>query len=170
MARSSRLLRFAHFRRTLGFNTEGADMSHLNLADIAKKMRDIDFAMLMTHTDEGNIAGRPMSNNQEVDYDGDSYYFTWSHARMVRDIERHPQVAVSFAGDKHLLGKPGIFINLEGKAEIVRDKEQFREHWNKSLDRWFEEGADTPGVVMIKVHARRVHYWEGMDEGEIEIR
>ncbi len=144
-------------------------MSTMTLADIAERMRDIDIAMLMTHTDDGNIAGRPMSNNKDVEYDGDSYYFTWSHTRMAREIELHPRVAICFQAGKSLLGKPGIHINVEGKAEILRDKGSFRAHWSKELDRWFDQGVDTPGVVMIKVHARRVHYWDGMDEGEIPV-
>ena len=53
-------------------------MSEWTLEDISEKLRDIDFAMLMTHTETGEIAGRPMSNNRDVEYDGDSYYFTLS--------------------------------------------------------------------------------------------
>ena len=41
------------------------------LADLAEKMRDIDFTMLSTHSRDGGIASRPMSNNRDVDYDGD---------------------------------------------------------------------------------------------------
>ena len=48
----------------------------LTLKDISEKMRDIDFAMLSTKTEGGAIAGRPMSNNRQVDYDGDNYFFT----------------------------------------------------------------------------------------------
>jgi general stress protein 26 len=144
-------------------------MTDLTLSDIAKKMRDIDFAMLLTHAQSGEIAGRPMSNNRDVDYDGDSYYFTWQDAHMVGDIARNPQVPLAFQGPKHVLGKPGIQIHVEGRAEVVRDKQAFVEHWTKELDRWFEQGPDTPGVVMIKVHAGRIHYWDGMDEGEIRV-
>jgi general stress protein 26 len=144
-------------------------MSDLTLPDIAKRMREIDFAMLLTHAQGGEIAGRPMSNNRDVDYDGDSYYFTWQDSHMVGDIARDPKVALAFMGEKHLLGKPGIQINVEGSAELIRDKQAFREHWTKELDRWFEQGPDTPGVVMIKVHASRIHYWDGMDEGEIRV-
>jgi general stress protein 26 len=144
-------------------------MSELTLTDLAKKMRDIDFAMLMTHSDGGEIAGRPMSNNREVEYQGDSYYFTTDETRTIADIERDPHVALAFQGEKHMLGKPGIHINVEGRAEVIRDKEIFRQHWTRELDRWFEQGADTPGLVMIKVRARRVHYWDGMSEGEIPV-
>jgi general stress protein 26 len=144
-------------------------MSQLTLQDLSRQIRDIDYAMLLTHTSTGDIAGRPMSNNGDADYNGDSYYFTWQHTRMVHEIEQNPQVGLSFQAGKHLLGKPGIQISVEGLAEVVRDREAFREHWNKEFDRWFQQGVDTPGVVMIKVHARRIHYWDGMDEGEIPV-
>ncbi|MCG6112249.1 MAG: pyridoxamine 5'-phosphate oxidase family protein [Paracoccus sp.] len=43
---------------------------------MAKAMGTIDFAMLTTPTEGGQFATRPMSNNSEVEWDGDSYYFT----------------------------------------------------------------------------------------------
>jgi general stress protein 26 len=144
-------------------------MASLTMEDLSKKMRDIDFAMLTTHTDGGEKAARPMSNNADVDYDGDSYYFTWDHSRMVSDISGDPKVALSFQGKGGLLGKPPIFVAVEGDAEVIRDKSRFEQHWTKDLDRWFEQGADTPGVVMIKVHATRIHYWDGEDNGEVRL-
>src|SRR4051812_46479202 len=54
---------------------EETDMTR-TLSDISEKMRDIDFCMLATHASNGTIASRPMSNNREVDYDGDSWFFT----------------------------------------------------------------------------------------------
>jgi len=144
-------------------------MGTRSLGDIAEKMRDIDFTMLLTHTSGGTIAGRPMSTNREVEYTGDSYFFTWSHSRMVDDINRNPAVALSFQGEKHLLGKPGIHIHVEGTAEVVHDRLEFAEHWSKDLDRWFEQGVDTPDLVMIKVRAQRLHYWDGEDEGELAV-
>jgi general stress protein 26 len=139
-------------------------MTKMSLADISKKMRDIDVAMLSTHTDGGAIAGRPMSNNREVDYDGDSYYFTWSDSRMVSDIERNPKVSLIFQG------KQFFSIAVEGNAEVVRDKKAFEEHWTKDLDDWFKDGIDTKGVAMIKVHADRIHYWSGEEDGELKLK
>ena len=144
-------------------------MSDWTLSDLSKKMQGIDFAMLNTRAEGGEIASRPMSNNGDVEYEGDSYYFTWEKSRMVDDIKRDPQVGLSFTGNKGLLGKPPIFIGVEGKAELIRDKAQFEAHWTKELDRWFEQGIDTPRVVMIKVHASRIHYWDGEDDGEVKV-
>ena len=144
-------------------------MGHLTLEDLSEKMKSIDFAMLLTHTEDGQIAGRPMSNNGDVKYEGDSYYFTWEQSRTVSDIERDAKVTLSFQGSKGLLGKPPLMIAVEGNAELVRDKQAFEEHWTKDLERWFPQGVDTDGLVMIKVHARRIHYWDGEDEGELRV-
>jgi general stress protein 26 len=137
------------------------------LADLAEKMREIDFAMLSTHTKGGAIAARPMSNNREVEYDGDSYYFTWANALMVQDIEADPQVSLSYLGSSGLFGTRPFFAAVEGTAEIIRDKARFAEHWSSGLDRWFEQGPDTPGVAMIRVRAERIHYWDGEEDGEL---
>ena len=143
-------------------------MSNRTIADLAEKMRDIDFTMLATHHD-GAIAARPMSNNREVAWDGDSWYFTWDNALMVADIERNPKVTLTFQGTAGMLGMRPFFVAVEGDADIVRDRTQFAAHWTKGLDRWFEQGPDTPGLAMIHVRATRAHYWDGEDEAEVPV-
>lgn len=125
--------------------------------------------MLSTRTEEGAFASRPMSNNGEVDYEGDSYFFTYAQGRTVADIERDPQVGLTFTGAAGSEGQPPLFIAVEGIAELIRDKARFAAHWTPGLDRWFEQGIETPGVVMIRVHAKRIHYWNGADQGEITL-
>jgi len=144
-------------------------MADLSLEDISEKMRDIDFAILSTRTDEGAIAGRPMSNNRQVDFDGDSYFFTLDSTRTVADIRRQPQVGLGYQGKSGALGMKPFFITLEGRAELIQDKAQFAEHWTKDLDAWFKEGVDTPGLTLIKVRASRLHYWDGYEEAEIPL-
>lgn len=144
-------------------------MSQKTLKDLAKQMRDIDIAVLSTHSEGGQIAGRPMSNNRDVEYDGDSYYFTLAETRTAHDIARDPKVALAFQGRSGLLGQRPLFVAVEGEAELIRDKDQFKAHWTRDLDLWFKDGIDTPGLVLIKVHATRIHYWDGMDEGEIAL-
>ena len=140
------------------------------LKDISEAMRDIDFCTLATHSGDGSIAARPMSNNRNVDYSGNSRFFTYEDRLMVRDIERDPNVGLTYlasAGLMGIVGKPGMFIHVEGRAVPIRDKARFAEHWNKDLDLWFEQGIDTPGLTLIKVHAERIHYWDGGEEGEL---
>jgi general stress protein 26 len=139
------------------------------LADISERMRDIDFCLLSTRSPNGAIGARPMSNNREVEYDGDSWFFTTDDTQMVSDIERDPQVGLGFQGKAGMLGLRPFFLAIEARAELIRDKAKFEEHWTTDLDRWFEQGVDTPGLVLIKAHAERLHYWDGEDEGEVHV-
>jgi len=144
-------------------------MSKLSLNDISEKMRDIDFAILATKTQGGAIAGRPMSNNRQVEYDGDNYFFTLQDTGTISDIASDPNVSLSFQGKSGALGLKPFFITIEGRAELIREKSEFAQHWTSDLDDWFKDGVDTPGLVLIKVHAQRVHYWDGYDQGEVEL-
>ena len=137
------------------------------MADIAEIMRDIDFTLLTTVTADGSLAARPMSNNRDVEFDGDSWFFAMGDTQLVGDIARNPKVGMTLHGNSSLLGKPPVFITVAGSAELIRDKAAFDAHWNKDLERWFEQGTDTPGLTLIKVHAEHVHYWNGEDQGEV---
>ncbi len=139
-------------------------MSELTLHDLAKKMKGIDIASLSTHAAGGEIACRFMSNNGEVEYDGDNWFFTEEKTRTVGEIGRDPNVSLAFAGKHH------FYATFEGQAELIRDKAQFEEHWTRDLDIWFKAGVDTPGLVLIKVRARRIKYWDGVKgEGEVKL-
>ncbi|WP_145139239.1 pyridoxamine 5'-phosphate oxidase family protein [Roseomonas gilardii] len=143
--------------------------SGMSLSDLSRLMRKIDYCMFSTHAGNGHIAGRPMSNNGDVEYAGDSWFFALDSTRTVQEIGRDPKVALSFASSQGLLGQRPLFIAVEGEAELIRDKDAFQEHWNKDLDRWFEQGVDTPGLTLIRVQASRITYWDGMEEGEVSV-
>jgi general stress protein 26 len=144
-------------------------MAEKTLTELAGKMKDIDFAVLSTRTGGGAIAGRPMSNNREVDFDGDAFFFTCDDTRTVADIRRDPQVGLAYQAKSGMLGMRPFFLTVEGRGEIIKDKERFAEHWTRDLDRWFDQGIETPGLVLIKVSADRIHYWDGYEEGEIKV-
>jgi general stress protein 26 len=139
------------------------------LSELSEKMRDIDFTVLSTRTSGGAIAARPMSNNREVDYDGDAWFFAEESTRMVADIEADPRVGLSYQGTSGFLGMRPFFLAVEGRASLVRDKGLLAEHWTKGLERWWPDGVETPGLLLIRVSGERVHYWDGEDEGELEI-
>ncbi len=144
-------------------------MTRKSLAEIAQSMRDIDIAMLSTKTQSGEIASRPMSNNSDVDYDGDSYFFTLSSSQMVADIAADDHVSLAFSVEPGLFSGGGLFIAVTGRAQVVRDKALFAAHWTPDLDAWFELGIDTPGLVMLHVQAVNIKYWEGEEEGEVDL-
>ena len=144
-------------------------MAEMALDEISEKMRDIDFAVLSTRAEDGAIAGRPMSNNREVEFDGDSYFFTCDDTRTVADIRRDPNVGLAYQAKSGMLGMKPFFLTLEGRASLIKDKEEFARRWTKDLEAWFKDGIDTPGLTLIKVEAERLHYWDGYDEGEVKL-
>ena len=145
-------------------------MAELTLEQISEKMRDIDIAVLTTRTAEGALAGRPMSNNRDVEFDGDAFFFTTEDTGTVQDARSDPNVSLSYRASSGFLHMKPFYITVSGRAELIQDKAAFAEHWNKDLDAWFEDGIDTPGLVLVKVSARRLHYWDGYQEGEIALR
>jgi len=142
-------------------------MPSLSLEDISAKLKKIDFCMLSTNGGSGRISSRPMSNNGDVEYDGDSWFFSYEDTQKVTEIEGMNDVSLTFTAPASLLGKPGIFIAIEGSASLIRDKSAFEEHWVADLERWFPKGIDTPGTVLIKVRAASIEYWDGEESGVI---
>ena len=49
-------------------------MAKLTMTAIARLMRKLDFCMMVTQTGRGTMNCRPMSNNKDVSYKGDSYF------------------------------------------------------------------------------------------------
>jgi general stress protein 26 len=125
-------------------------------------MRDLDFCMMTTRSADG-MRARPMSNNGEVEFDGDVWFFSRADTRKVRDIDADPHVHLSYADPEHF-----TFISMSGTASIVRDRAKKRALWLDELDRWFADGPDSDEIVLIKVAPRKVAFW-GDEEGEVEL-
>lgn len=136
----------------------------LTLEHVADEMQGIDIAILSTHTSDGRIACRPMSNNGDVKYDGSSF-FSYEQASCVSDIGHDPNVALGYSSGGMFSGS--VYIAVEGTAKLLREKVAFEEHWTPDLDAWFENGVDTPGLVLIKVEADRIKIWEKNQEREL---
>jgi general stress protein 26 len=126
-----------------------------DLAAIAALLRELDICMLTTRADDGSLHGRPMSNNGVVEYDGDSWFFAQEGSRKVLEIDADPRVELAFIDTPK-----ATWINVEGEATVVRDDpDRKRALWMDDLERWFENGPDDPGVVLIKVAARHIDAW-----------
>ena len=125
---------------------------------IAELLRDIDICMLVTRAD-GTVRGRPMSNNGKVEFDGDTWFFTYRDTPKVEEIEADPRVELAYVGTER-----GAWISIEGSAEVVEDDERKADLWEKSLEQWFPEGPEDDKLVLLKVSADRVHAWADGEE------
>ena len=98
---------------------------------IAALIRDIDICMLVT-SDGHELRGRPMSNNGEVEFDGDCWFFAFRDSAKVRQIEAQPRVELAYIATER-----GAWVSIEGTAEVVADEEKKRALWVDDLRMWF---------------------------------
>jgi general stress protein 26 len=135
-----------------------------DLAQVAELIAEIDICMLVTSSDEG-LRGRPMSNNRNVEYDGDSWFFAYRDGKHVEDISADPHVALAYMQTER-----GTWVSIEGAANVVDELERKRELWQAELETWFPEGPEDERVVLIKVQAERVRLWSDGEERVLEPR
>jgi general stress protein 26 len=124
------------------------------ISHVAKLVERAKISMLTTMTAEGKHVSRPMGL-QEVEFDGDLWFFASDDSAKAREIQANPQVNVSFSNDKS-----SEWTSISGTAEVVHDRAKAEELWSAPLKAWFPDGLDTPGLALIKVHADSAEYWE----------
>jgi general stress protein 26 len=126
------------------------------LGKLREIVKAVDICMLTTTDEEGGLHSRPMSNNRDVEFDGDLWFFTYGSSHEVDEVGRVPQVNASFADIDAQL-----YASLTGRAEVVRDRAKIEELWKPQLRAWFPEGVDTPDIALLKVTVERAEYWDG---------
>ena len=137
-------------------------MSDRSLAQIAEKLKSIDVAMLVTKTgEEGAIAARPMSNNKDVsESDGTTFHFATDDGRIDDDLKRSDECGATYTSGE-------FYCSVQGTGKLHRDRATLEKHWVKDLEKWFENGLDTDGLILIEVSPRRIAWWEGRQQGEL---
>jgi general stress protein 26 len=136
-----------------------------DLSAVARLLAELDICSFTTSSKDGALHGRPMSNNGQVEYDGDSWFFAREDSRKVAEIDADRHVALGFIDTPN-----GTWVNVDGEAEVIRDDvERKRELWQEDLMRWFENGPDDSSVVLIKVRARHIDAWARDQDYSIDL-
>lgn len=131
---------------------------------LAEIMKEIDFCMLTTVGAYGHLHSRPMSNNRNVEWDGDTWFFSFADSSQVREIEKEPNVNLNYSRPEEI-----EFISLKGKGSIVKNDDKKRELWYDDLKRWFPDGPEDNNVVLIRVTGTHVWYWGKEGDGELDL-
>lgn len=126
-----------------------------HLKTLRELIQEIDFGMLTTIDEDGNLRSRPMSTNGEVEPDGDLWFFTYASSHKVEEIQRDRHVNVSFADPRR-----HRYISVSGLAELVRDREKIRALWKPELKAWFPRGTDEPDLALLRVRVHQAEYWD----------
>ena len=110
------------------------------------------FGMFTTTDPTGTLISRPMAL-QEVEFDGDLWFFAARDSRKVSHIAADPQVNVTVTSSS-------TWVSLTGQAAVVDDRAKKRELWNSVVEAWFPDGPDDDGVVLLKVTGDSAEYWD----------
>src|SRR3954469_572184 len=119
---------------------------------VAELLKDERTGLFTTIAFDGTLVSRPMAL-QEVEFDGDLWFFAERGSRKVQHISANPQVNVSTSGSSS-------WVSLTGHAVVIDDLEKKRKLWNSVVGARLPDGAEELEVVLLRVEAASAEYWD----------
>ncbi len=122
---------------------------------IKKLVNEIQICLFCTslQTDDGATA-RPMAA-QEVDDEGNLWFFSDKHSDKNKEIEKDSAVQLFFSDPNK-----STYLVVNGEADIIIDYDKVEELWSPLVKTWFKEGKDDPNISIVKVSSRSAYYWD----------
>jgi general stress protein 26 len=133
-----------------------SDMREAGL-ELEQSIEGIYIATMTTLTPDGKLHGRPMAT-QQVEFDGDLWFYTYKDSSKVKEIRQNPQVQLGYNKDEKQ-----TWVDVTGKAEIIEDDAKKKELWYEELRRYFPDGPEDDSVVLIKVKTDEAEIWSSSD-------
>ncbi len=115
-------------------------------------LKDFDTAMLVTRSADGQMHGRPMAVAQ-LKADADAYFVSGLDTPKVAEIERDPNVTLTFQSARQ-------FASVCGRVSIARDQALIDRLWKESWKVWFPRGKTDSSITMLKFDAEHAEYWD----------
>jgi general stress protein 26 len=125
-----------------------------DIETLGAQIKGIKIAMLTTVDQDGSLRSRPMGT-QDVEFDGDLWFFTADPSGKSEEVKHQQQVNVSYANN----GSHN-YVSVSGWAMLVHDKARMKEYWNPIYKVWFPQGLDTPDIALMRVTVEKAEYWE----------
>lgn len=131
--------------------TEIAPADSNDRAQITELVKSAKIGLLTTVNATGQLVSRPLAA-QDIDFDGELWFFTQDPSPKVDDIRATPSVNVAFESKKG-------YLSVAGSATLVHDRAKVNELWSPAVAGWFPDGKDDPSVALIRVDAETVELW-----------
>ncbi len=128
-----------------------------------KLIKGIKVAMLTSIDTKGQLHSRPMMT-QEVEFDGDLWFFTSQNSSKVFNIAHEQQVNVSYADPAQ-----NTFVSVAGKVELVHDADKKEQLWKPIFRTWWPDGLEDPDIVLLKVSVQSAQYWDAPNSKLIQM-
>jgi general stress protein 26 len=135
-------------------NSKGNDARRASIEKLREMIKGINFAMMTTARSDGTLHSRPMAT-QQVEFDGDLWFFTGKASTKVKEIKNDQHVNLSYADPDH-----NHYVSIAGRASIVRDRAKAKELWNPFYRTWFPKGLDDPNLALMRVTVDDAEVWD----------
>jgi general stress protein 26 len=116
---------------------------------------EINICLFCTNlkTDDGSNC-RPMIAQKVCDQ-GNIWFLSemYSDINAVIKNDRHVQLFFSHPGKSS-------YLVVNGKAEIIIDRQKAEELWTPQVKTWIKGGKDDPNISIIKVKPINAYYWD----------
>lgn len=140
-------------------------MKEMNDLDKLKHMiKDIEFAMLTTVSQDGSLHSRPMGNLKLKDFSGTLWFFSKKDSFKNHDIETDQHVNLAYSNPKN-----HQYVSVCGRAFVSTDKEKMKELWNPMLKAWFPEGLNDPQISLIGVNVESAEIWDSPGSAVVQL-
>jgi general stress protein 26 len=135
------------------------------IPQIAALINEIDICLFATRGADGQLHARPMSNNGQVEWDGQSWFFAPTDGRLVAELRADPTAVAAYRAEEGF-----TFVSVSGRVTIETDKELKERYWLDDLERWFPNGPTDPNVALIRLDAEEAQWWTEDGDGKADLR
>lgn len=133
------------------------------VAELRSRIKPIHFAMFTTVDAQGRLSSRPMTT-QDIDPEGNLWFFTSTETALWNDIAAQPQVNLSFAEPADQ-----VYVSISGRAERVVERATIKAMWTPAVQAFYPHGPDDPHVVLVKVVSDTAEYWDANASSMVQL-
>ena len=135
-------------------NATGHDTTSTDddVAELARRLKGIRFAMVTLPDPVGDLHGRPLTV-QDVDFDGTLWFL------VSRSAEWTSGIGSGIAANAAFHGSDEQWVSVSGSVQLVEDTARVAEMWSPLYQAWFE-GPDDPDAVLLRFDAQSADYWD----------
>ena len=135
------------------------------IPQIAALINKIDICLFTTCGESGELHSRPMSNNGQVEWDGQSWFFAPTDGRLVTELRADPAAVAAYRAEEGY-----SFVSVSGRATLETDEDLKERYWLGELERWFPNGPSDPNVTLIRLDAEHADWWTEEGDGSADLR
>lgn len=120
-------------------------------------IKDIRFAMITHHHDDGHLHACPMTtaNKEGMDEEKNLYFLVGKDSDLARCVARQSAVNVAYADtDKD------SYVSVSATARISDDRALKEQLFSPMAKAWFPGGVDDPNLAILVARAEHAEFWD----------